>query len=118
MKRLLFTSIILLSLTSCEKKKLSTIYDDQAYAIGTIVCENLPLEYGQWRYAFKVGNTAYQGVYSHPHGISENLIGNHYLVIYKKSNPKKSTLNLYYPIWSEQQFNDLVAWFEEYPFTL
>jgi hypothetical protein len=112
MKRLIFICFILLAITSCEKQKLSNIYDDQAYAIGTIIREG-----DSYHYAFKVGNTPYHGKYSHSHTISEDLTGNHYLVIYKKSNPNKSTLNLYYPIWSEQEFYDLVAWFEEHPFT-
>jgi len=117
MKRLIFINIILVTLISCEKKKLEKIYTDQGYAIGTIVRGTLPIEYGQHRYSFKIGDIPYIGKYSHPHTISENLIGSHYLVIYKKSNPNKSTLNLYYPIWSEEEFYDLIVWFEENPFT-
>jgi hypothetical protein len=42
-------------------------------------------------------------------------VGRQFLVVYKLSEPDKSDLNFRYPIYSEQEFNDLVAGFKDKP---
>jgi len=114
MKRLIFISILLLTLTSCKKED---IYDDPGYAIGKITKSISAFSAIVYYYEYEVGTTTYKG---NKKGVDiltsgSSVVGLQYLVVYKLSEPDKSDLNFRYPIFSEQEFLDLVAGFKNNP---
>ena len=114
MKRLFFFSLILLTLTSCEK---DDFYDEAGYAIGTITSSASVFSVITYNYEYQVGTVTHKG--KKKGGIDTSngsgMVGRQYLVIYKLSDPEKSDLNFRYPINSEQEFIDLVAGFKDKP---
>ena len=113
MKRLLFISVILLALTSCSKDE---IYDEPGYAIGKITSSISAFSAITYHYEYQVGTINYKGK---KNGVDisngYSVVGRQYLVVYKLSEPSKSDLNFRYPIYSEQDFLDLVAGFKDNP---
>ena len=119
MKQLIFISIILLALSSCQKEKklLEEIYDEPAYAIGTINSSISGTFAVQYNYSFYVGSTKYKGNKKEGglNPSNSSIIGCQYLVVYKISEPKKNDLNYKYPIYTEQDFLDLLEEFKTNP---
>jgi hypothetical protein len=113
MKRLIFISLILLALTSCNKDE---IYDEPGYAIGKITSSISAFSSVTYYYEYQAGNTTLKGSKT---GVDisngYSVVGRQYLVVYKLSEPKKNDLNFRYPIYSEQEFLDLVAKFQDNP---
>jgi len=118
MKRLLFISFILLTLTSCKtEKELEEIYNEPGYAIGTINSSISGQFAVQYNYSFYVDSTEYKGNKKEG-GLNPGLssmIGRMYLVVYKLSEPQKNDLNYKYPIYTEQDFLDLLEEFTTNP---
>ena len=120
MKQIIFISLFLLALCSCEKEKqlIEEIYDEPGYAIGKITKSTSVMFVLTYHYEFKTEQqVTYKG--KKEGGISNmddtRMIGRQYLVVYKKSDPNKSDLNFRYSISSEEEFLKLVAGFKNNP---
>jgi len=108
-----------LALNSCQKEKLlmEEIYDEPAYAIGTVTKSATIAYVLTYYYEFQVGGTIYKGKKKGgvTNSTDNHMIGRQYLVVYKMGEPDKSDLNFSYPISSEQEFNNLVLGFKDNP---
>jgi hypothetical protein len=104
---------------SCKKDKelINEIYNEPAYAIGTINSMiSIPLRVTYY-YSFDINGQIYESKYVAV-GIGQDnsqLIGKNYLVVYKISDPSKCDLNFDYYIEDEQDFLDLLIEFDTNP---
>jgi len=117
MKRAIYLTLILFTLISCNKEFLEDVYDEPGYAMGK-VNSSVSVTFGvQYNYSYFVGSTEYKGN-KKAVGINQgetSIVGRHYLVVYKLSEPKKSDMNFKYYIKSERDFLDLLEKFKNNP---